>query len=67
MQESLEKLITIPELAKKLRVTKAVCYGLTNARNPAGLPIFGRFGRRLYFAEQDVMNWMKGRAKLSNC
>lgn len=61
MQNNLNDLLTVEELAAKLHIKKKAVYGLTAKKHQTGLPIWGRIGQRLYFSEKQVAEFMQNR------
>ena len=53
-----KELITVEELAKKLRVPKSWVYGKTREHGPGAIPRI-RTGKYLRFEYDAVMDWLK--------
>jgi excisionase family DNA binding protein len=57
---TLDELLTLEELAQKLKVRKSWVYSRTRERGPGCLPRI-RCGKYLRFNEEDVKEWLKER------
>jgi excisionase family DNA binding protein len=62
----MEELLTIEELAGKLKVPKSWIYSRTRETGPGCLPRL-KTGKYLRFEESRVMEWLRGRSKREDC
>jgi excisionase family DNA binding protein len=62
----MEELLTIEELAGKLKVPKSWVYSRTRETGPGSLPRL-KTGKYLRFEEGAVMEWLRGRNKREDC
>lgn len=53
-----EDLLTLGELAEKLKVHKSWLYSRTREREPGAIPRI-KVGKYIRFVESDVMDWLK--------
>jgi len=60
-----ENLLTIDELAEKLKVAKSWLYSRTREKEPGAIPRI-KVGKYIRFVESDVMDWLKGKQSLNN-
>jgi len=56
----MEELLTVAEIAARLKVHKSWIYVRTRITGPGSIPRL-RVGRYLRFDEAEVMAWLKGR------
>jgi len=57
---TLNKLHTVDEMSKKLRVPKSWIYSRSRETGPDAIPRL-KVGKYLRFVEEDVLNWLKDR------
>ena len=57
---TLEKLLTLEELAERLKVRKSWVYGQTRETGPGSIPRV-KVGKYLRFSEKEVMEWLRER------
>ncbi|MDY6988381.1 MAG: helix-turn-helix domain-containing protein [Thermodesulfobacteriota bacterium] len=56
---TLDGLLTIEELARKLRVKKSFLYQRTRLRGPDSIPCLRIGPRYIRFREQEVLQWLQ--------
>lgn len=59
---TLDELLTLKELAERLKVKRSWVYARTRERGPGSLPRL-KAGKYLRFQEQAVVEWLRGRNK----
>jgi len=63
---TLEQLLTLEELAERLRVRKSWVYARTRETGPGSIPRV-KVGKYIRFIESDVMEWLKLRNEKEHC
>lgn len=58
---TLDKLLTLEELAEKLKVRKSWIYSQTRETGPGSIPRL-KIGKYLRFVERDVLEWVGSQA-----
>ena len=58
--DELRVLLTVPELAEKLKVTSSWVYSHVREKGEGRIPIV-RVGKYIRFNEADVIEWLKGK------
>ncbi len=62
LDNKLDNLLTLEDLAKKLKVNKRAIYKFTRETGPGAIPKL-RVGKRLYFEPDAVFKWMDGKTR----